>query len=90
MKLSLRMLLALVTLAAGLLTIAGAAQAASYFSSTTSMGTARWGPGAAPLSDGRVLVVGGRDGANKETTTTEIFNPATLTWTAAAPMSILR
>jgi hypothetical protein len=90
MKLSLRTLMALVTLAAGLLTIAGTAQAASYFSPTTSMGTARWGPGAAPLPDGRVLVVGGRDGATNETNTTEIFNPATLTWTAAAPMSIPR
>jgi hypothetical protein len=90
MKLSLRILLALVTLAAGLLTITGTAQAASYFSPTTSMGTARWGPGAAPLPDGRVLVVGGRDGATNETNTTEIFNPATLTWTAAASMSIPR
>lgn len=74
----------------GLFAMAGVAQAASYFSSTTSMGTARWGPGAAPLPDGRVLVVGGRDGATNETNTTEIFDPGALTWTAAAPMSIPR
>jgi hypothetical protein len=70
--------------------LAGPAAAASYFSPTTSMGTARWAPGAAPLPDGRVLVVGGRDGGTNETNTTEIYNPATATWTPATPMSIPR
>lgn len=90
MKVSLRTLLIALATVAGLAALAPVAQAASYFSPTTSMGTARWGPGAAPLPDGRVLVTGGRDGGTNETNTTEIYNPATLTWTAAAPMSIPR
>jgi hypothetical protein len=90
LKSALRIVLLVLATMAGIFSLVATAQAASYFSSTTSMGTARWGPGAAPLPDGRVLVVGGRDGGTNETNTTEIFNPATLTWTAATPMSIPR
>ena len=87
---ALRALFSTIAVVGGLLTLAGPAAAASYFSSATSMGTARWAPGAAPLPDGRVLVVGGRDGATNETNTTEIYNPSTATWTPATPMSIPR
>ena len=44
------------------------------------------------LADGRVLVTGGerRDAAFHPTDTAELFDPATATWKAAAPMSVAR
>jgi WD40 repeat protein len=82
--------MATVALMACLFMATAPAQGDPFFSGTTSLGTARWGPGAAALPDGRVLVVGGRDGATNETSTTEVFSPATGTWAAAASMGIPR
>jgi len=87
---SLRSVFAVAAVLVGLFAAAQPAQASPYFSTTGSMGTARWAPGAAPLPDGRVLVVGGRDGSLVETNTAEIYNPVTGTWTPTASMSASR
>lgn len=52
---------------------------------TASLNQARYGHGAALLTDGRVLVAGGEG-----TASTEIYDPVTQTWTPAAPMHEVR
>ena len=55
---------------------------------TGSMGTPRDGPSAVRLQDGRVLVVGGRSRSdNTLTTSAELYDPATGTWSAAGSIS---
>ena len=55
------------------------------FGPTGSMGTARYGPRAAKLPDGRVLVVGGSGNSNAET-----FDPASGTFSPTGSMSTVR
>jgi hypothetical protein len=59
------------------------------FSETGSMGTARCKHTAGLLPDGRVLVAGGSDsrGWDRNLNTTEIYDPPTGKFTAAAPMN---
>lgn len=45
------------------------------------MGTARYGPVAVPLADGRVLVAGGLDGILAPIMSAEVYDPATGGWT---------
>jgi len=46
--------------------------------------------GAAALPDGRILVVGGHDGAHNGLRDTNIFDPFTQTWSSASSMSFAR
>jgi hypothetical protein len=46
--------------------------------------------GAAALPDGRILVVGGHDGAHYGLRDTNIFDPFSQTWFSASPMSFAR
>jgi endoglucanase len=55
-----------------------------------SMTTPRYGAVAAALSDGRVLVAGGRDGSASATASAEIYDPAVNAWSSAAPMANAR
>jgi hypothetical protein len=52
----------------------------------------RWGAAAALLHDGRVLVTGGaaESGSDVGTTSAELFDPATLTFTATGSMAVPR
>ena len=61
------------------------------FSPTGSMGSARWGPAAAPLPDGRVLVAGGIAADNTTVLpTAEVYDPATGTFTPTGSMGVGR
>lgn len=57
------------------------------FSPVASMSTQRAFHTSVTLSDGRVMVIGGADGAGLVTATAEIYNASNNTWTLAAPMS---
>ena len=62
---------------------------------TASMANVRWSHTATLLPDGRVLVAGGFQGAagpnaQPVTDTAEIYDPATGTWTAVAPLNVRR
>jgi hypothetical protein len=54
--------------------------ASGTFTPTAQMGTARYSPAVAPLSDGRVLIAGGFNSTSGDLDTAEIFNPATNTF----------
>jgi endoglucanase len=54
------------------------------------MTTARYGAAAAALSDGRVLVAGGRDGSGNATASAEVYDASANTWTPVAPMGSAR
>ncbi|MDB6140928.1 MAG: Kelch domain protein, partial [Verrucomicrobiaceae bacterium] len=70
----------------GLTAASPAAQAATAgFTLTTAMTTSREYPQAALLADGRVLVTGGYG-----ISTSEIYNPANATWSAAGAMTRAR
>ncbi|CAF4252159.1 unnamed protein product, partial [Adineta steineri] len=56
------------------------------WSITGSLAIGRTGHTSTLLSDGRVIVVGGREGAN----TVELYNPATRTWSQGASMNNAR
>ncbi|MDX6617279.1 MAG: hypothetical protein QOD60_2370 [Solirubrobacterales bacterium] len=72
--------------AAALLVPSGSAAVGSgSFTPTGSMSITRYGPSAALLNDGRVLVVGGHDGS-AFSKTAEIFNPATGTFSPTGSM----
>ena len=60
-----------------------AASGSGSFSPTGSLGTQRSSPAAAPLPNGRVLVVGGLDGSNMTLSSAEVFNPATGSFSSA-------
>ncbi|MGH2546364.1 MAG: Kelch repeat-containing protein [Actinomycetota bacterium] len=61
------------------------------FSPTGSMITARWGPAAAPLPDGRVLVAGGIAADNTTVLpTAEVYDPATGTFSPTGSMGVGR
>jgi hypothetical protein len=62
------------------LTLAPAALAAGFWNPTGSLHTARWGHTATLLANGKVLVVGGSDGANF-VASAEVYDPGTGTWT---------
>jgi hypothetical protein len=66
--------------------------ATGTFSPTGSMATARRGASAAPLGDGRILVSGGTKGPgiSDYLSSAEIYDPATGTFSPAAPMSVAR
>ena len=51
--------------------------ATGRFTATGSMTQGRYGNAATTLSDGRVLITGGRDPSNNEMATAELFDPAT-------------
>jgi hypothetical protein len=59
------------------------------FKTTAAMSTPRDMASAVLLGDGRVLVAGGSDG-NDTLSTTEIFDPATSTWSAGPPLAVPR
>ena len=63
--------------ALGLTGTISSAQATPFFSATGSMSTARQAPTAAPLPDGRVLVIGGASGGGTRYSSTEIYDPVT-------------
>jgi hypothetical protein len=65
------------------------ASAADYFSSTGSMSTARQGPVAAPLPDGRVLVAGG-DAGGPVFGSAEIYDPSSGTFSATGSLGTAR
>ena len=60
------------------------------WTTTASMATARKGHTATLLSSGKVLVVGGVDGAGSYTSTAELYDPSSRTWSSAGAMSIPR
>lgn len=60
------------------------------WSATTAMATARRAFGDAQLSDGRVLVAGGRPSAGDPVSSAELYNPASQTWGAAGSMTTAR
>lgn len=66
--------------------------ATNTWTATGAMGTTRAVHTATLLPNGKVLVTGGRvgNGAGVSTATTEIYDPATGLWTAAAPMAAAR
>ena len=72
----------------GLVTILQAAGGA--WSLTGSMGSARWEHSSTLLSDGRVLITGGRSASDALLSTAEIYDPALATWSPTAPMSVAR
>ena len=51
------------------------------------MGFARWYPTSTVLSDGRILVVGGKDGTGRPVTTPEIYSPQTNRWSSLFNLS---
>ncbi|HWF24350.1 MAG TPA: glycoside hydrolase family 6 protein [Solirubrobacteraceae bacterium] len=55
-----------------------------------SMTTPRYAGAAAALSDGRVLVAGGRDGSGDATASAETYDPVANAWSAVAPMGSAR
>jgi N-acetylneuraminic acid mutarotase len=57
-----------------------------------SMSQPRWAPTAVKLANGKVLVTGGYlwSGVQAAVSTSEIFDPVSNTWSAAAPMSMPR
>jgi hypothetical protein len=61
----------------------------SGWSDLSPLTTARTGPAAAILPDGKVLVAGGLSGPGDDTrlNTTELWDPATQKWTALPPMA---
>jgi hypothetical protein len=63
--------------------------ATNSFSPTGSMATHRYAPAAAPLPDGRVLVVGGFDGG-PVLSSAEIFDPATNSFSSTGPLGTPR
>jgi hypothetical protein len=72
---------------------AATAAGSGSFSPTGSMGTPRIWHAAAPLQDGRVLVVGGSvDGAGGPggLATTELYSPATGTFAPGPPLGVIR
>lgn len=74
------------------LALAPSARAAALgsWSPVASMTTARYGAAAAALSDGRVLVAGGRDGSGNATARAEIYDASANTWSPVAPMGSAR
>jgi hypothetical protein len=50
------------------------------------MSEARYGPAVATLQDGRILVAGGYNGTD-DTTSAQIFNPSTMSFSTVGPMS---
>lgn len=66
---------------------AGLAATPNTWTPVPDMGTARFTPAAAVLSDGRVLVAGGVTSSSSATQTAEIFDPAHDTWSPAADMA---
>ena len=60
------------------------------FSAAASMNFARSQHTATVLFDGTVLVAGGVDGTGTATSTAEIYNPSTKTWTAAGSLTYAR
>jgi len=66
--------------------------ARATWAATGSMATPRSGHTATPLSDGRVLVAGGNDNGPlpNALASAELYDPATGTWSATAPMSAKR
>jgi hypothetical protein len=58
--------------------------------SAGSMSSARLSSTATLLLDGKVLVVGGSNGANEPVMTVDLYDPATNTWSAAAPITTPR
>jgi len=62
------------------------------FSFTGSMGTARYNQTAALLSDGKVLLAGGRSGSpgRPVVSSAEIYNPSTESWTATGSLNVAR
>ena len=63
----------------------GVPESAGVWVATGSMGTPRSGHTAVRLLDGRVLVVGGADGDENDTSA-ELYDPATGTWSATGNM----
>lgn len=61
--------------------------ATGTWSTTGTMSTLRYNHTATLLPDGRVLVVGGNNGAGLALTTAEIYDPATGIWTSIASMA---
>jgi Kelch motif protein len=79
--------------AATLMLLAGSATAATTtipFTPTAPMSIPRDSPAAAPLADGRVLVVGGQTTGGTFLKSAEIYNPQTGTFSATGSMSFLR
>ena len=80
---------------ASLLIAAASAQAANTFKATTgAMGTNRGDATASLMETNKVLVAGGLDFSNVSSTaalaTAEVYDPATDTWSATAPMHTAR
>ena len=80
--------LARLALIAAALTINQQAKAATW-TSTGSLGTARYGHTATLLPNGKVLVAGG-NAAGGIVTSAELYDPAAGTWAPAAPMNVAR
>ena len=68
-------------------TITAVVPAAGTFTATGSMQTARYSPAVVLLSDGRVLVAGGRDLTTGSFSSAEIYNPSTGQFTATGSMT---
>ena len=67
--------------------VLAAAARGDGFMATCSMADPRWNHTATRLSDGRVLVVAGRDGDNGPLASAELYNPATGTWTNTSSLA---
>ena len=52
----------------------------NILSKAANMSFARWYPTATVLSNGEILVVGGKDGSGRPVTTPEVYSPATNKW----------
>jgi Kelch motif len=63
---------------------------AQTFTNTGSMITGRYWGAAALLPNGEVLVAGGYNSSSTYLSSAELYNPATGTWTATAPMNYAR
>ncbi|MFP2905126.1 Ig-like domain-containing protein [Pyxidicoccus sp. 3LFB2] len=64
--------------------------ATETWTSTGSLATARVGHAGTVLTDGRVLVVGGRNGAGTFLASAERYDPGSGTWSSAGNMSVVR
>lgn len=67
-----------------------ATPAATSFSATGSMAAARYNQTATLLSDGRVLIAGGRDSALGYLTSAELYDPKTGTFSPTGSMAVAR